>query len=162
MENTSVNTLNSRKDCVEAVERLITQAEQHIAIFSQQLEPLLYNHPHICELMSALARKNRHTTIRILAQQTKSIAADGHCLIGLAQRLPTFVSIRIPATPELQLFRESWLIADNHSICQINNPDRYEGSVIETDRLYVKSKLEFFNHAWENSELDPHTRRLSI
>jgi len=162
MDNSSVITLNSRNDCVEAVHRLIQSAEQHVAIFSQELEPLLYNHVEICEMLSALARKNRHSSVRIIAQQTKTVASDGHCLIHLAQRLSTYVSIRVPSTPELQRFRESWLITDNHSICEINNPDRYEGKVIEHDRLHVKTQLEFFDHAWENSQPDQHTRRLSL
>ena len=162
MENTSAITLNERQECVDAVERLVRGAEQHIAIFTQALEPLLYNRHIICDLLSALARKSSHSNVRILAQATKSVAADGHCLIHLAQRLPTYVQIRIPSTQELQTFRESWLIADNHSILQLNNPQRYEGSVIEQDRLYVKHKLEFFDHAWENSDPDQNTRRLSL
>ncbi len=162
MENTSVNTLTSRQECSDAVHRLIEQAELQVAIFSQELEPLLYNHAEICEMLSDLARKNRHSKVRIIAQQTKTVAMDGHCLISLAQRLSSYVSIRIPTTPELQRFRESWLIIDNHSICEINNPDRYEGKVIEHDRLHVKSQLEFFDHAWENSQPDQYTRRLSL
>lgn len=162
MENTSVTTLTNRLECYDAVHRLIQNAQQHIAIFSQQLEPLLYNHQDICELLSQLARKNRHSSIRILSQQTLSTTSDGHCLIHLAQRLPSHIKIRLPGTPESQRFTESWLIADDHSICQINNPQHYEGSVIENDRQHVKSQLEFFDHAWENSQVDQNTRRLSI
>lgn len=162
MENTSVTTLNSRQDCFDAVHHLIQSAQQHIAIFSQQLEPLLYNHAEICDMISALARKNRHSTIRILSLGTQSAASDGHCLINLAQRLSSSIQIRIPTTPELKRFSESWLIVDNHSICQINNPDRYEGSAIENNRLHVKTQLEYFDHAWENSQPDRNTRRLHI
>ncbi len=162
MDNSSVSTLNSRQECSDAVHRLIQQAEQQVAIFSQELEPLVYNHAEICEMLSALARKNKHSMVRILAQQTKTVATEGHCLIHLSQRLSSYVSIRSPSTPELQRFRESWLIIDNHSICEINNPDRYEGKVIEHDRLHVKPQLEFFDHAWENSQPDQYTRRLSL
>lgn len=162
MENTSVITLNSRQDCYDAVYQLIENAEQNIAIFSQQLEPLLYNHQVICEMLSTLARKNRHSSIRILALQTRAVAADGHCLIHLAHRLSSYVQIRIPNTPELQSFSESWLIADNHSICQISNPERYEGTLIQDNRLHVKTPLDYFNHAWENSSPDQNTRRLNL
>lgn len=162
MGNTSVSTLTNRQECSDAVHSLIQNAEQHIAIFSQQLEPLLYNHQDICDLISELARKNRHSNIRIIACNTRSSASDGHCLINLAQRISSHIQIRVPETPELKRFSESWLIADHHSICQISNPDRYEGSVIKNDRLHVKTKLEFFDHAWENSQPDQNTRRLSI
>lgn len=162
MINTLVTTLTNRQECAELLHRLIKRAERQVRIFSQQLEPVLYNHQHICDLLSELARKNRHTGIRILAQQTRSVASEGHCLIQLAQRLSSSVQIRIPSTPELLRFRQSWLIIDNHSIMLIDNPDRYQGSAVENNRLYVKTKLEFFDHAWENSQPDQNTRQLNI
>ncbi|MBT3206388.1 MAG: hypothetical protein HOM14_17920 [Gammaproteobacteria bacterium] len=162
MTNTSVTTLLNKQDCSDAVHEVIQSAQQSIAIFSQQLEPLLYNHREICDAMSSLARKNQHSHIRVLVVKTQSISLDGHCLITLAQRIPSSIQIKVPVTAELLRFSESWLIADNHTICQINNPDRYEGSLIKNDRLHVKTKMEFFDHAWENSQPDQNTRRLSI
>lgn len=162
MDKTSVTTLTDRHDCKEAVQHLIDVAERHVAIFSQQLEPFLYNHSSICESLSRLARKNRHSDIRIIAQQTRSVTSEGHCLINLAQKLSSYVSIHKPSTAELQRFTQSWLIIDNHSICEITNPERYEGKLIEHDLPYIKRQLEFFDHAWENSEPDINTRRLSI
>lgn len=161
MENTSVHTLTSMQACSEAVLTLIGQAEQQVSIFTQQLEPTLYNHQSICELLSYLARKNRHSMVRILAQQTKG-TSDGHCLVRLAQRLSSSIQIRIPSTPELQNYTKSMLIIDNHSMMQIDNPERYEGTMLENNRLHVKSQLEFFDHAWEHSLPDQNTRRLQI
>ena len=161
MENTSVQTLTSVQDCTQAVATLIGQAQQQVALFTQQLEPTLYNHQPICELLSYLARKNRHSRVRILAQQTKGVT-DGHCLIRLAHRLSSSIQIRIPATPELQNYAKSLLIIDNHSMMLIDNPERYEGTLVENNRLHVKSQLEFFDHAWEHSLPDQNTRRLQI
>ncbi len=162
MDNTSVITLNNRQECTDAVQEVILSAQKNIQIFSQQLEPLLYNHQGICDAVSSLARKNRHSSIRIIALKTRSIASEGHCLINLSQRLPSSIQIKVPVTDELLRFSESWLIADDHSICQINNPDRYEGSLIKNNRLHVKTKLEFFDDAWENSQPDQNSRRLNI
>ena len=161
MEHSSITTLHSRTDCADATAKLISNAERSVAIFSQQLEPVLYNHRKLCETLSALARKNRHSMIRILAQQTKSIS-DGHCLINLSQQLSSSVQIRIPATPELQSYTKSLLIIDNHSMMIIDNPERFEGTLVENNRLHVKTELEFFDHAWENSLPDQNTRRLHI
>jgi hypothetical protein len=162
MSKTSVKALTNKQECSEAIQHLVDRADRHIAIFSQQLEPLLYNHQDVCEKMAQLARKNKHSQIRIIAQQTRSITSEGHCLIHLAQRLSSYVQIRTPNTPELQRFNQSWLIIDNHSICEISNPERYEGKLIEDDPKYVKTQLEFFDHAWENSDPDIHSRRLGI
>jgi len=162
MEKTSVEILNGRSDCQEAVERLVALAQGEVALFTQQLEPLLYNHGTICDPLSRLARADRHSRIRILAQQTRGIGAQGHCLIDLAQRLSSSVQIRRPSTPELQAFSESWMIVDDHSMLRINNPERWEGSLILHDRRVVREQLEFYDKAWENSEPDSNTRRLHI
>ncbi len=162
MEHTLVKTLTGKQDCSAAISSVIELAEQHIAIFSQNLEPVLYNSPQICDQISALARKHRHSSIRIIVQDSRSAVADGHCLIQLAQRLSSSIQIRIPATAELGRFAQSWLIIDNHSICQIDNLERYEGSLIENNRLHVKPKLDFFNLAWESCLPDPNSRRLHI
>jgi hypothetical protein len=162
MDTTSVKTLASRKDCTDAVLELIRGAELRVAIFSQQLEPFLYNDAEVCDLFSKLARKNRHTDIRVLAQKTRHVAADGHCLIRLSQRLSSCIQIRIPDTPELQNYRKSLLIIDDHSILIIDNPERYAGTLIENNRLHVKTELEFFDQAWENSVPDQNTRPLQI
>lgn len=161
METSSTKNLTSRQDCVEAVQALVDAARMRVMLFTQQLEPLLYNHHPVCERLSLLVRKNRHARVRILAQQTRT-AAEGHCLINLAQQLSSFVQIRIPVTPELQNYQKSLLIVDDHSLMLIDNPERYEGSLIENNRLHVKPELEFFDHAWENSEPDQNTRRLNI
>jgi hypothetical protein len=162
MNNTSAKPLTDRQECSAAIRQLVEQAELNIAIFTQQLEPLLYNHQDICEQISQLARKNRHSMIRIIAQQTRSAASEGHCLIQLAQKLSSYIQIRTPTTPELKRFSQSWLIIDNHSICEITNPERYEGKLVQDSKLYVSKQLEFFDQAWENSEPDMHTRRLHI
>ena len=162
MDTTSVTTLTSREDCIEAASDLISTAEMRVAIFSQQLEATLYNRETICDHVSELARKNRHTDIRILAQQTRRVAADGHCLIRLAQRLSSSIQIRIPDTAELQNYTKSLLIIDDHSMMLIDNPERYEGTLVKDNRLHVRPTLEFFDLAWENSLPDQNTRPLRI
>ena len=161
-EDSSIKLLPDKQACTDAVSQLVNQAQREVAIFSQQLEPLLYNHAEICEALSQLARKSKLSRIRIIAIQTRNVLAQGHCLITLAQRLSSYVQIRNPSTTELKRFSESWLIIDNHSMCRINNPDRYEGKLIESDRLEVKNQLEFFDNAWENSSPDPNVRQLNI
>lgn len=161
MKDSSVKVLASRQDCLDAVRTLFDRAELHIKLFTQNLEPVLYNHHDLCETLSALARKNRHSTVRILAQHTKHVG-DGHCLVKLAQQLSSSVQIRIPSTPELQHYTKSLLIADDHSMMVIDNPERYEGSLVLSSRLPVKTELEFFDHAWEHSLPDQNTRRLNI
>lgn len=162
MTKTKVTPLSDLAECSQAVLYAVSNAELRLAFFTQQLEPKLYNHRALCEQISALVRKNRHSQIRIIAQQTKTVVSEGHCLVDLSQRLSSSMLIRTPATAELQRFQQSWLIVDDHSIIEISNPERNEGKYIEFDKPYVRNQLKFFDDAWENSEPDLYSRRLGI
>ena len=162
MNDSSTEILDGSADCVRAIRHLLNQAVTQVAIFSQNLEPQLYNHQQVFEQLAQLARKDKYSQVRIIAQQTRNAVADGHALVRLAQRLPSYVTIRTPTTPELQRFEQSWLIIDDHSICELTNPQRWEGKLIQFDRKYVRDQLQFFNDAWEHSQPDSNSRRLGI
>jgi hypothetical protein len=118
-----------------------------VYLVTQRLEAELYNDQDIYDHLSALATSNRNTDIRIIAHDTRVAANQGHQLIHLAQRLPSFVQIRLTVTTEHRNFRESWLIADDSAYMRIRNPERYYDDFIEM---------------WEACEQDRNTRRLSL
>lgn len=157
-----IQILEDKEQCSEAVLLTAAMAELELCLFSQNLEPLLYNRSEFCDLLSTLARKNRRSHIKIIAQDTRNAVSEGHCLISLMRRLSSSIQIRIPATEELKRFSESWLIADQNNMVQLNDPDRYQGTLVRDDRIHVKPRLEYFLHAWEFSEPDPYSRNLHL
>ena len=162
MEDNSSILLGSRGDCVAAARTLVLGCTRQLHLVTQRLEAELYNHAEIYEHLTALASANRNTEIRIIAQDTRAAANQGHCLIHLAQKLPSYVQIRTTVTPAHRNFRESWLIADETAYLRLRNPDRYEGYYELDNRLECRSYLERFNEIWEASEPDQNTRRLSL
>ena len=111
---------------------------------------------------SSLAASNRNTDIRIIAQDTRVAANQGHYLIHLAQKLPTYVQIRSTVTPAHRSFRESWLIADGGAYIRLRNPERYEGYYEIDNKRECRTYLETFHEMWESCEPDQNTRRLSL
>jgi hypothetical protein len=103
-----------------------------VYLVTQRLEAELYNDQDIYDHLSALATSNRNTDIRIIAHDTRVAANQGHQLIHLAQRLPSFVQIRLTVTTEHRNFRESWLIADDSAYMRIRNPERYLNAGLTT------------------------------
>ncbi len=162
MEESSTILLAGRQDCGEAVKTLILGSLERVYIISQRLEPELYNDAEIYEHLRGLAAVNRNADIRILAQDTRVAANQGHYLIHLAQTMPSFVQIRSPVTREHRNFRESWLIADDGAYLRLRNPERYEGYYEIDNKLECKSYIEDFVDIWEASEPDQNTRRLSL
>jgi len=162
MEETSPILLSGRQECREAAKTLILGALERVYVFSQNLEPELYNDAEIYQHLSGLAADNRNTDIRIVARDTRAAANQGHYLIHLAQKLPSFAQIRSPVTREHRNFRESWLIADDGAYLRLRNPERFEGYYELDNKLECKSYLDEFNEIWEASEPDQNTRRLTL
>ncbi len=113
MEENSSGLLNGRADCRDCARQLITLATHRVYIISQKLEPEFYNDRDIFDHLVSLATRNQKTDIRIIAHDTRSAAGEGHYLINLAQKLPSFVQIRTTVTRADRQFLESWLIIDD-------------------------------------------------
>lgn len=162
MEENSIQKLDGRKDCAECVKTLIGLSEQKIYIICANLDATIYSDKEIFDHISDLAIRNRKTEIRIIAHDTRVAARDGHFLILLSQKLPTFVKIRTTVTPIDKNFSENWLIVDDRSFMRIRNPLRYEGYFETDNKLECRALCERFDEIWEASAPDQNTRRLSL
>ncbi len=162
MEDNSSILLDGRQDCKEAAKSLILGSVGRVYLVTQKLEPELYNDSEIHQHLLALATSNRNTDIRIIAHDTRVAANQGHYLINLAQKLPSFVQIRTTVTPAHRNFRESWLIADNGAYLRLRNPERYEGYYELDNKLECRGYYDDFVEMWEACEPDQNTRRLSL
>lgn len=162
MDQNSSDILNVRSECRECAHKLILLATQRVYIFSQRLEPELYNDRSIYTHLSGLATSNRKAEIRIIAHDTRTAANQGHFLISLAQKLPTYAQIRTTVTRADKQFMESWLIVDDMAYMRIKNPARYEGNFETYNKLECKSYITRFEEFWESCVVDQNTRRLSL
>jgi hypothetical protein len=162
MDDTSSILLNGRSDCAEAAKTLVLGCVGQLYLVTQRLEPELYNHADIHEHLAALSASNRNTDIRIIAHDTRAAANQGHYLIHLAQKLPSFVQIRTTVTPAHRNFRESWLLADDGAFLRLRNLERYEGYYEIDNKLEARAYHEQFIEMWEACEPDQNSRRLSL
>ena len=162
MEDSSSILLDGRSDCKEAAKTLILGAAGRVYIASQKLEAEFYNDAEIHEHLTGLATSNRNTDIRIIAHDTRVAANRGHYLIHLAQKLPSFVQIRVTVTQAHRSFRESWLMVDDGAYMRVRNPDRYEGYYEIDNKLETRGYVEDFIEMWEACVPDQNTRRLSL
>jgi hypothetical protein len=162
MEDNTNIPLDGRIECREAVKSLILGAVCEVFLITQRLEAELYDDAEIHEHLARLASSNRNTDIRIIAHDTRVAANQGHYLIHLAQKLPSFAQIRLTVTPEHRNFRESWLIVDDGAYMRIRNPERFEGYYELDNKLECQGYREQFLEIWESCEPDQNTRRLNI
>ena len=162
MEDSSSILLSSCSECMEAARTLILGSTNRVYLVTQRLESEIYHNSEIYDHLAGLAISNRNTDIRIIAHDTRVAANQGHYLIHLAQRLPSFVQIRLTVTTEHRSFRESWLIADDSAYMRVRNPERFEGYYELDNKLECRSYTDTFLDMWESCEQDQNTRRLSL
>jgi hypothetical protein len=162
MNDNSSNLLDGRDACAACVRTLIESSRQTICLICDNFNAALYNHRDIYDHIAKLVTRNRKTEVQLIAHDTRVASRDGHYLIQLAQKFPTFVQIRTTVTPIDRKFSENWLIIDNRSFMRIRNPLRYEGYFEIDNRLECQPYIEQFVEIWDASELDQNTRRLSI
>ncbi len=162
MEESSSKLLDGKSDCQRCVQKLIALSTQRIYLIGQNLEPGLYNYRYLYDHLAELATRNRKTDIRVIAHDTRAAAHEGHYLILLAQKLPTFVQIRTTVTRDHQKFNESWLIIDDMAFMRIKDPATHEGYFDTDNRLECRSLANSFNEIWEASLPDQNTRRLGL
>ncbi|VAW68203.1 hypothetical protein MNBD_GAMMA10-2552 [hydrothermal vent metagenome] len=135
-------------------------ALRSIKIFTNNLQPELYDNDNFRKTLLDFSRGNRHAKIQILATNTENGIHQGHQLIRLAQQTPSIIQIK--NTPEdYQTLNIAFLLIDQSSFV-FKRTNSGSTSLHSTCKLRTNRLLEFFTAAWEQAEKDPHTQRFFI
>ena len=152
--------LHSLADMHTAMLEATRNALRSIRINTPDLENDLYDYDPFISALTAFVRNNRHASIQILVQDTRSAIQRGHSLIRLAQRLTSSIEIRKPASKD-QYNNSSFIVFDNAGFIFKTN---HSNSALYNKQCKPRATklLEIFIPAWELSEQDIETRRLNI
>ncbi len=153
--------VNSREENQIAALRLAQQAKHSLYIVSRDLDPCIYSNRDFATALTDLARYSRHSEIRILIQDNTAILRDGHRLVELSQRFPTYIKIR-KLHPDYAHYNHAFLIADERGVVLRPKADLYEGNVYFNHPNLARDLRAEFISMWEPSQPDPNLRRLSL
>lgn len=153
--------LDSLAQLQEALLITCRQTRRELAVFSPDLSAPLYDRPEIEEAISALARNHRRAQVRLLVEDTRVLAEQGHRLVRLAQRLPTKIAIRKLTNP-LESKAGGFVLGDRHQLFYQSDLENYLGFRHSDDQARVKTLREIFDRAWETAEEDQQLRRLLL
>lgn len=153
--------VHTAEDNKNAAISLVKQAHYSIDIFTQDMEAEIYNDAEFEQSIFNLAKKHPNTRIRILVQDSRKAAQNGHCLIRLAQNLTSSVFIHNPAY-EYKSERSAFMIVDKLGLLyRVSAMDRnYKGNVNFMSPQRAGKLAEFFNEVWDQSTPDTQTRRI--
>ncbi len=140
---------------------LAKSARRHIRIDSATLDPEVFDTEELASAMTALARRGRHSDIRILINDARPVAQRGHRLLALSRRLSSTVSIRmVEEHPELP--EATFLLRDTNGV--IYKPDdRSKMGFYEPDsRASARRFIGHFDYLWNWGKTDPRLQQLRL
>jgi len=107
-ESTGSIGLDGEKDFHAALNNMASQAKRSVKIFTQELDPELYDQPEFLKIMSDIARNRQRCKIQILIQSPDKAASAGIALLNCknASHLPS-KSIAFPMM-KLITMKSSW------------------------------------------------------
>jgi hypothetical protein len=140
---------------------MANQCQRTLDICGRQLDPMLYDNPEFAAAVKRMAISSRYARVRLLVLMPEMLYARGHQLLLLAQQLPTFIHLRVPAREDSE-FNEAMFIADEAGFAHRPLSDRYHGTASYSDRGLARELTRRFDVLWERADIDQNFRRLNL
>ena len=157
-EDTESVDIDSSEACRLAALSMARQAARSIEIASRQLDPEMYDSNDFCEALSRLVVSSRRTRVRALLHHVEPVVRRGHRLVTLAQRLSSYIEIRVPA-PEFHEHNTAFMIADGAGVIHRLLSDRFEAGVSFNNPQLARELGRQFEDMWQTAVPDINLRR---
>ena len=146
---------------ISALTDLIANGNQCLRIFSDELDPEIFDDEALVKQISGLARRHRDSRIKILLKSTSLVIKRRHRLVALQKRMPTLIQIRrLSHMPESHV--ENYVVVDENAIFFDPRDDDKVCFSNPADRPFAQHLLHKFEELWQVSSSDPELRSLPL
>lgn len=139
---------------------LIAATERTLRVFSDSLDPLLYDHGALCDAVVELAARHPFCQVYILVRDTAQLGRQFHRLVATHQRLTSSVHLR-KLNPERSSDYNDFVVSDEAGILRLQEPERHQGFSCRHDPAEARRLGNEFDALWESSLADPDIRQLT-
>lgn len=160
-EKESFRRLSSLRENREAAVAVAVLAKRELALFTPDLEPLLYDQEEFLGVVRTLATRSRYSRIRVVSLDSGPSVRAQHRFIGLAQRFSSYIEVRRASRDHAGL-TDTYLVADETALLYRPLYSRYEGYADLNAPMEARQRLRGFEDVWQQAEPDPEFRRLGI
>jgi len=143
------------------VVKLCEDSRRCLRIQSPALDVQVFDNRAIFDAITQLARRSRHTWVRILVADSSPMVKHNHCLLELARRLSTSISLR-KLEEHPQWNGETLLVGDSNKLLYMPTNSHRGGSYHPDAPARAKRHLEDFDSLWELGKEDPALRRMYL
>lgn len=154
-------SLDSQGDFSAAALELVSGAQYALRLFTQRLDPLLYDDDSFCEAVRRLATRHPNAEVRILVCDTSSLQHSHHRLVELFLRLTSRVALR-KLNQEDETAHIEFLVTDEAGVLCNQSGEGYRGYCYRHAPQQARQFIQDFDALWHSSEPDPTLRRLYL
>lgn len=145
----------------EALRDLVARTRRELLVFSQELDPPLFDDPFVEAHVSRLARTHRRNRLRFVLFDSRRAREASHRLLQLRSRLPSRLEMRL-AHPDLRDTEETFLVADGRAVLVLPRYTQHVGYRVHGDPVLARRRRETFDQQWQRAGADPDLRQLSV
>lgn len=153
--------ISTQEEMRQAVVEVASEATRRISIFTQDLEPGIYDDPDFLEVVKRLVLSQGYGRIRVLVANPSRAVKTGNNFVYLARRLNTYIEFR-HVREDLRTHAESFCIADETALVYRLQADRWEGIADTHEPSVAKIYGSLFDDIWQASEVETEFRQLGI
>ena len=161
MTSEEILKISTREDVQSITNELIHQASLEILLYTDDLEPAIFDHQVLLDSIKNCLIQNRNCVFRILIKDSRKAVQSAHRLVELGRRLSPQIVFKKPS-PHLQKVESTFLLVDKSGYVFRPRADRYIGRAGMNHPLDVRPLKELFEEHWKYAEDDMETRRLIL
>jgi hypothetical protein len=152
---------DGRVEARELALSLIRQAKRRLCFFGPSLDNVLFDHADCIACISEFSRRTPHAQARFVIHDSQQALAQGHRLIGLAQKLTSSIHFR-KSGEQHQNLTQYFLLIDDDAYLYGQHATRYLGRVCFDDVIENRRLQKLFDTIWDHGSPDLMTRRLTL
>ena len=152
--------ISNHDDYQSAIATLSAHTTRFIRIYSADLPTAIFDNNDFIDVISAFARKSRHSTVQIIIENTHSITQRNQRLLNLHHRLST-IQVRL-ADQDYRCEAETYFIFDSFALIEKPHTDTEQGLVYFNSPREATRKLRQFHEAWDHATVDDNLRQQII
>lgn len=141
--------------------QVATIATRLLTMYTQDLEPQVYDQPKFIEAVKRLVLVSGYAKVRVLLVDPSRAVYESSHFIALARRITSHIEIR-HANPEYRKDPSAFLVADDRAVVYRLQADRWDGIAELNDPAVARLYLDRFDQAWLASAPHPETRQLHL
>ncbi len=153
--------LTSPEGFAAAALDLVAHSSRNLRIFSELLDPLVYDSDDFCRGVFELATSHPNARVMLLVKDTLNLSRHFHRLVETYRKLSSHIELRRLNT-EIETAHREFMTGDGSALLYFQNPDRYLGYLQLYAPVAVKNINVEFDLLWNHSEPDRQVRQLHI